>query len=57
MVTSSSTHLLRFVSLPEGWRPRQPTSYDLFLYRKVCGNKTPVLPLNDEDVVFPESMR
>ncbi|HPX10041.1 MAG TPA: hypothetical protein PLK65_02505, partial [Candidatus Cloacimonas sp.] len=30
-----------------------PLSY-LFRYRKASGNETPGLPLNDEDVVFPE---
>ena len=54
MVTSWSTHLSRFVSLTEGWRPRQPTSHALFPYWKANGNETPVLPLNDEDIVFPE---
>jgi hypothetical protein len=31
----------------------QPTLYALFPYQKANGKETPVLPQNDEDIVFP----
>ncbi len=46
--------LSNFYLCKMGWRPRQPTSCDLFRYRKVSGNDKPGLQVELQDVVLPK---